>query len=140
MVVLPGRKRVCPGEKFSGHPEVDAQPAILADAKKHLFSMSVGGDQGFSFDSADQTVSRYAAEDPFAGMNMDLVDFLVQAWIPLFAKEFHLGQLGHDRKLNQFSSGTSPCWKKLLANTLAMESGLGRRTFSANFQIGRAHV
>lgn len=79
------------GRKFAGHAEVNSQPTLGAQAKKHLFTVGMGGAKGFSGKITQQGIHFLPAKDPFLGMHMDAQNLLLKSGIPLFAKEFHLG-------------------------------------------------
>ena len=74
---------------------MEAKPRIGAEAEEHLFTVSVGGAEMATLDSAGEKGGGSFAKDAFLRMKMNGGNFLTEARIPLLAKEFHFGEFRH---------------------------------------------
>ncbi len=89
------RKRIFLDSQLAGHSQVQTEPAIFCEMKKHLFSVSAGFDQRCAEESSREQFRIGSAENSFVGVQLDGNDFLFQAGVPLLAIKFHFGQFGH---------------------------------------------
>jgi hypothetical protein len=107
MIVLFGPEPGWLDPQFSSHAEVKADPApnvsaspdyfgaATGELEKHLFSPGERAEEPTARKLASEHAGIRPAKDAFAGVKLDAQDFLSEAGIPLPAKVFHLGELGH---------------------------------------------
>ena len=101
MVVFEPDERRLLHPQFARHPQMQTEPRLFRETKKHLFSMRAGFNQGRARERPLQQVGVDAAKDSFVGVEIDGKNFLFQSDVPLFAIKFHLSKFRHWRNFIQ---------------------------------------
>jgi hypothetical protein len=83
------------GPQFAAHPEMDSNPISGGKFEQHLLPSGKGTEEPASGEPANYLARIRLAKDPFSRMELHRDDLLIQAGVPLLAKKFHLGELGH---------------------------------------------
>lgn len=99
MVVVLGTKSGGLDAEFASHPEMKAEPVASRELEQHLFSPRFGADKSAAGEFADDGTRIRTAENPFLTVELDLQDFVSKSGVPLSAKKFDFGELGHGEKM-----------------------------------------
>ncbi len=87
------------GAQFAGHAEMQAEPAIGAKAKEHLFAVREGLGEDCPGQYFFDQLRVGAAKDAFGGIQLHGKDSLAQTGIPLLAEKFNFGQFRHSKNV-----------------------------------------
>jgi hypothetical protein len=103
VVVLAGLVVGWLGRQFTGHTEVDAQPAVGAEAEEHLFPVGLDGPQILSPQGGLQLGGIDSPKNPFLPVQVNVDDLSTKGWSPATTEVEDLGQLRHTGKLWSFA-------------------------------------
>jgi hypothetical protein len=99
-VVVPGRSERDgagqDGPEFARHAEVNSHPGVVGKAKEHLFAAGLRMQEPGAGESLPQDFRVDRAKNSVRGVKMDGGNCLSSSHVPLFAKVFQFGQLGHE--------------------------------------------
>src|ERR1700719_1519102 len=96
--------------RFAGHSEMNSKEApnvfaspdhfgvVTGKLEQHLFAASFRSDQLLANQIFAKRVTVRSAKDVFPRMSFEIDDFIADSRVPLLAKPFDFGQLGHRRK------------------------------------------
>ncbi len=93
------------GEEAAGHAEMEAEPSIGAEAKKHLLPVSVRGAQGATANFPGEKSGGGPTKNAFVGLQVNGGNFLAYARIPFLTKVFHFSEFGHGERTWREVSG-----------------------------------
>ncbi len=99
MIVFGGQVVRTPGGEFSGHAQMDAEPAVGAKAKEHLFPMGLDGAELLPGQKLGKVGRTNSSEDPFSRVEMDSGDLFAETDFPLLCEVMHLCQLRHGKRM-----------------------------------------
>ena len=99
MIMFAGQMAGWLGREFSGHPKVDAQPAVGTETEEHLFSVGLNGPQRLSPQGGTHLGGADATQNPFLVMEVDAQNLLIQRWGPAAAEKENLGKFRHRRRV-----------------------------------------
>jgi len=113
MIVFAGPVVGWLGREFSGHPKVDAQPAVGTKPEEHLFSVGLNGPQGLSPQGGAHLGGANATQNPFPVMQVDAQNLLIQRRGPAAAKIENLGKFRHWRRVGSVRENSKLGWGKV---------------------------
>lgn len=99
MVVVLGTEPGGFDAEFASHPEMKADPVASREFKQHLFSPRFGAEKSAAGQFADDRAGIRAAKNPLVAVELNPLDFLPEPGVPLSAKKFDFGELGHGEKM-----------------------------------------
>ena len=104
---------------LSGHSEVDAEPIVAGKLEKHSLSASMRAKKSFANQVVAQRAHVGLTKDAVLFVQDKIDDLRADSGVPLFAKPFDLGQLGHrtiykEERLGQPSVGISDAWEAVV--------------------------
>jgi hypothetical protein len=80
---------------LAGHTEMNPEPIVSGELEKHSFPARVRADEFLADQSSLKLLNILAAKDAVLFMQGKIDNLPADPGVPLFAKPFDLGQLGH---------------------------------------------
>jgi len=100
------------GREFAGHAEVNAQPAVVAEAKEHLFAVGLDGTELLPGQTLGKVGWTNSPEDSFARVEMNSGDLFAETGSPLLCKVKYLRQFRHGERVRGSGKKSKLGWGK----------------------------
>ncbi|MEY2485008.1 MAG: hypothetical protein QOH39_656 [Verrucomicrobiota bacterium] len=84
---------------FAGHAEMQTEQIVAGEFEEDLFAAGGRPQQSVTDNLTSESACICLAKDAFLRVKPDINDPLSEAWVPLFAIPFDLGQFRHGRRV-----------------------------------------